>query len=163
MSSILALPAPSSLPSSSTYGRAKALLASDAPPVMPIRSIPDEERRQQLRRAAAENGAETTDNEANRVGGERVAGRQIGRDGRRAGETAQGTETAAAGDGESQARPSIDLQTLNAGPVAGYVAQSLYQESMGSGLHIEPWRQALGAYQRANAAGYANSSMAFSV
>lgn len=161
MSSILALPAPSSLPSSTTYGRAKALLASDAPPVTPIRSVPDEERRQQLRRAAAEAGVETADSEANRVGGERVSGRQVGRDGRRADETAQ-TADAAAGGG-AQARPTVDLQTLNAGPVAGYVAQSLYQESMGSGLHIEPWRQALGAYQRASSAGYANSSMAFSV
>lgn len=173
MSSILALPAPSSLPSSSTYGRAKALLASDAPPVTPIRAVPDEERRQQLRRAAAEAGVETTDNEANRAGGERiggervagerVGGRQVGRDARRADETAQGfdaAETAAAG---SQGRPNVDLQTLNAGPVAGYVAQSLYQESMGSGLHIEPWRQALGAYQRANSAGYSNASITFSV
>lgn len=168
MSSILALPAPSSLPSSSTYGRAKALLASDAPPVTPIRAVPDEERRQQLRRAAAEAGVETTDNQANRaggerIGGERVGGRPVGRDGRRADETAQGfdaAETAAAG---AQARPNVDLQTLNAGPVAGYVAQSLYQESMDSGLHIEPWRQALGAYQRANSAGYSNASIAFSV
>lgn len=163
MSSILALPAPSSLPSSTTYGRAKALLASDAPPVTPIRGVPDEERRQQLRRAAAEAGVETTDSEANRVAGERVGGRQVGRDGRRADETTQGSDTAPADGGGSQARPTVDLQTLNAGPVAGYVAQSLYQESMGSGLHIEPWRQALGAYQRANSAGYSSSSMIFSV
>lgn len=163
MSSILALPAPSSLPSSTTYGRAKALLASDAPPVAPIRSVPDEERRQQLRRAAADAGVETADNETNRVGGERVGGRQVGRDGRRTNEAAQGSDAAATGADGSQARPTVDLQTLNAGPVAGYVAQSLYQESMGSGLHIEPWSQALGAYQRANAAGYARSGMTFSV
>jgi len=86
----------------------------------------------------------------------------VGRDGRRADEAAQAADSAATSGG-SQARPTVDLQTLNAGPVAGYVAQSLYQESMGSGLHIEPWRQALGAYQRANSAGYANSSIAFSV
>lgn len=163
MSSILALPAPSSLPSSTTYGRAKALLASDAPPVTPIRSVPDEERRQQLRRAAAEAGLDTTGGETNRVGGERVAGGQVGRDSRRTNETAQESDAAAAGGGGSPARPTVDLQTLNAGPVAGYVAQSLYQESMGSGLHIEPWRQALGAYQRANSAGYASPSLAFNV
>lgn len=169
MATILALPSPSSLPSSSTYGRAKALLASDAPPVTPIRSVPDEERRQQLRRAAGENNADPAGYGADQVGGDRVAGGRVGRNDRSiydrsTSESAQSRETAATGGGgDERARPNVDLQTLNAGPVAGYVAQSLYQESMGAGLHIEPWRQALGAYQRANAAGYAGSSVAFSV
>lgn len=164
MATILALPSPSSLPSSSTYGRAKALLASDAPPVTPIRSVPDEERRQQLRRAAGENNADPAGYGADQVGGDRVAGGRVGRNDRSTSESAQSRETAATSGGDDgRARPNVDLQTLNAGPVAGYVAQSLYQETMGSGLHIEPWRQALGAYQRANAAGYASSSVAFSV
>lgn len=164
MSSILALPPPSSLPSSSTYGRAKALLASDALPVTPIRSVPDEERRQQLRRAAAEKGFDAVnDDGGGRVGGERVAGGRVGRDGGQANDAGQAREAADSTAGRGQNRPNVDLKTLNAGPVAGYVAQSLYQESMGSGLHIEPWSQALGAYRRADAAGFTRSSVAVSV
>ena len=163
MTSILALPPPSSLPSSSTYGRAKALLASDALPVTPIRSVPDEERRQQLRRATAENDFGAVNDDGGRVGGERVAGGRVGRDGGQANDAPQVQEAADSAAGRSQNRPNVDLQTLNAGPVAGYVAQSLYQESMGSGLHIEPWSQALGAYRRADAAGFARSSVAISV
>lgn len=162
MSSILALPPPSSLPSSSTYGRAKALLASDALPVTPIRPTPDEERRQQLRRAAAEEGSAAVNDEAGRAGAERAGAGAVGGNGRRASQTVGGEQSAGVGE-QYQARPNVDLQTLNAGPVAGYVAQSLYQESMGSGLHIEPWSQALGAYRRADSAGFSSTRMAFSV
>ena len=40
---------------------------------------------------------------------------------------------------------------LNALPNAGYVAQSIHQEAMGSGLTIEPWSEAIDAYRRADA------------
>ncbi|CAK0739692.1 conserved hypothetical protein [uncultured Gammaproteobacteria bacterium] len=34
------------------------------------------------------------------------------------------------------------------GTNSGFVAQSLAQEAIGTGLHIEPWTQAIGAYNR---------------
>lgn len=146
MAAILALPPPSSLPATTTTGRAKALLASDALPVSAIRQVPDEDRRRQLRQAA-EQAQKSVDD-----GTEAGAASVKNRNGRPTAGSFQ-PETAAGAAAPAQDRPRVDLQTRNSGPSSAFVAQSLYQESMGSGLHIEPWAQAINAYQRADAAG----------
>jgi hypothetical protein len=145
MAALLALPPPSSLPASTTTGRAKALLASEAPPVAAIRRVPDEDRRRQLQQAAEQ--AQATVDDGAGTGATSVKNRS----GRPA---AGGFQSESAGAATTaQERPRVDLQTRNAGPSSAFVAQSLYQESMGSGLHIEPWAQAISAYQRADSAG----------
>ncbi len=146
MAALLALPPPSSLPASTTTGRAKALLASDAPPVAAIRRVPDEDRRRQLQQAAEQ--AQATVDDGAGTGAASVKNRS----GRPTAGSFQ-PETAAGAATTAQERPRVDLQTRNAGPSSAFVAQSLYQESMGSGLHIEPWAQAISAYQRADNAG----------
>lgn len=150
MSSILALPAPSSLPSSSTYGRARALLASEAPPVTPVRQIPDEQqqRRQQSNQTTDAVGASPSDDTGVVGNGRRRAATNFN-----AGENNDGGN-------RNAARPADALRTQDPGPTSGFVTQSLYQEAMGSGLHIEPWAQALGAYRRADAAGAQSGGLA---
>lgn len=158
MSAILALPAPTSLPAISTAGRARALLSSEALPVTAIRPTPDQERRQQLRQAA---GFDEVDGESSSADSARAIGG--GRSQR--GQATEGQNNDAGGGARQGqgAAVSDPLQTQNAGPSAGFVAQSLYQESMGSGLHIEPWDQALGAYRRAEAATALNSRASFTI
>lgn len=157
MSAILALPAPVSLPATSTAGRARALLASEALPVTAIRPTPDQDRRQQLRQAV---GFDAVDGDSSSADSARAIG---------GGRSQRGQATEGRGDSGDGARQeqgaavSDPLQTQNAGPSAGFVAQSLYQESMGSGLHIEPWDQALGAYRRAEAATALNSRASFTI
>lgn len=140
------------MPSSSTYGRAKALLASEAPPVAPIRPVPDEQQRKQAEKSA-ESIAAAAGDDAGAVGG-----------GRRRAAGYDKNNDAQSGGGQSSARPNVDLRTLDSGPTATFVAQSLYQESMGTGLHIEPWSQALGAYRRADStAGQAGGAVAITI
>ncbi|MGQ9370953.1 hypothetical protein [Azospirillum sp. A39] len=142
MTAIAALPPPSaSSPASSPSGvaRLKAMLTSDAIPVTPVQSIPGE---QQRRRQQPE--IEATDDAVDR--GARAATAESRR---RAG----GSGGSAGGDlpagGGGRAPVSAGPVPLTAGPTAGYVAQTIAQEAIGTGLHIEPWNAALAAYRRA--------------
>ena len=49
------------------------------------------------------------------------------------------------------APPQFALGTRSLRPSVGFIAQSLSQESIGAGLHIEPWRAALSSYRAAAA------------
>lgn len=158
MSAILALPAPTSLPATSTAGRARALLSSEALPVTAIRPTPDQDRRQQLRQEAGFDAVDSSDSSS------ADAARAIGGGRSQRGQAAESQGDSGGGARQGQgATVSDPLQTQNAGPSAGFVAQSLYQENMGSGLHIEPWDQALGAYRRAEAATALNSRASFTI
>jgi hypothetical protein len=48
---------------------------------------------------------------------------------------------------------------VGAAPSAAFVTQALAQERVGAGLHIEPWREAVAAYERTRALGPAPTSL----
>ncbi len=144
MSTLLALPSPSSAQSPSGLAKLRQMLASDAPAVQPIRRVPGEDER---KRSSSDQPLEATDEALRRSG-------QAGADQSRAatktvggasGGFAIGGASAASGPVSPGPTPQTAL------PNAGFITQSLHQEVVGSGLHIEPWTDAIDAYRRADA------------
>ncbi len=130
------------------------MLASEAIAVQPIRRVPGEQERRRSDDIAAAEDALKSGKRAELGGAE---GNRAGR----AGSSARfSLDDAEAGDGPvSGASPR-----LSATPNAGFIAQSIHQDAMGSGLHIEPWRAAIAAYRKADAAAYAaGASAGFSI
>lgn len=134
MSSLAALPAPTAVTSSSSGPTAiRRALISDAAPVQairattaPTRKAPDAIEEYDARRASSATGA---------------------------------SERGGAG-GSGGSRTDVDGGTPSVGSVSlagsatsssAFVAQSLSQEVIGAGLHIEPWNDAIDAYSRADA------------
>lgn len=141
MSTIAALPAPSSASGSSSLATLKRMLGSGAAPVQPIRPLPEDTTRRQS------NGIGTVDDSDSK--------RQTAVEAART-----RTESASTGGtgGETSTAESPDEGPVTAtaakpssGPAIGFVAQSISQEALGAGLHIEPWDEALTAYRRAEA------------
>ncbi|RJF82273.1 hypothetical protein D3877_19710 [Azospirillum cavernae] len=145
MSTLLALPSPSSAQSPSGLAKLRQMLASDAPAVQPIRRVPGEDER---KRSSSDQPLEATDEALRRSG-------QTGTDETRAASRSTGGASSgfAIGGGASAANgpvsPGPTPQT--ALPNAGFITQSLHQEVVGQGLHIEPWTDAIDAYRRADA------------
>lgn len=127
---------------SSGVAKLRQMLASDAAAVQPIRRVPgDEERRR------GKDGTEATGDAlqgSGRADGDSTASRA-----KSAGGSAGGFAIGAAD--EDTGPVNGGPVPLNALPNAGYVAQSIHQEAMGSGLTIEPWSEAIDAYRRADA------------
>ncbi|PWC35860.1 hypothetical protein [Azospirillum sp. TSO35-2] len=119
------------------------MLASDAAAVQPIRRVPGEQERkrssddtQATGDALQGSGRADTDSTASRA---RASGGSAG------GFTIGGGTATDSGPVTGSPVPQTAL------PNAGYVAQSIHQEAMGSGLTIEPWSEAIDAYRRADA------------
>lgn len=142
MSSIAALPPPSAATGSTSLVTLRKMLASDALPVTPVRPIPENERRRQQPEVDATDDATQG---ARGTGLANTRARSAGDDGERSRRDDR--------DGPVTATP----QPLTGAPNAGYVAQSIHQEAMGPGLHIEPWDAAIQAYRRADAGAPAGS------
>ncbi|AWK87201.1 hypothetical protein [Azospirillum thermophilum] len=141
MSSIAALPPPSAAQPVSGVSKLRQMLASDAVAVTPIRRIPGEEER---RRSSPElEAADEALKGSGRARLDETQGRTRG-----AGASAGGT---AAGGPDGGAAVSGGPVPLTGLPNARFVAQSIHQEAMGTGLHIEPWSSAIAAYRKADA------------
>lgn len=145
MSTLLALPSPSSSAQSpSGLAKLRQMLASDAAAVQPIRRVPGEEER---KRSSSDQPLSATDEALRRSG-------ETGTDQTRATSRA----TAGAATGFAAADSAASSGPVSPGPLpqtalpnAGFVTQSLHQEVVGQGLHIEPWTEAIDAYRRADA------------
>lgn len=121
------------------------MLASEAIAVQPIRRVPGEP----VRRAS--DNVSVTDDALK--GGKRAE--LSGAEGNRAGR-AGSSKRFALDDAESDDGPVTGATPrLSATPNAGFIAQSIHQDAMGSGLHIEPWSAAINAYRKADAAAFA--------
>lgn len=144
MSSIPALPAPSSAPSPTGLAKLRQMLASDAAAVQPIRRVPDEEER---KRSQSDGTLDATDESLKGSG--RADGNGTRARSRAAGSSAGGFSVGGGGTGSGPVTGTPTPQT--ALPNAGFVTQSIHQEAMGSGLTIEPWSDAIEAYRRADA------------
>jgi hypothetical protein len=155
VTTIAAIPPPSAYVRSSAPSgppKLRQMLQSDVIAVRPIQPIPDEERR--LRDPRVNDGQPPSEDTVRRGGGpsgEEVRSRPLG--------TPEGT---AAGTGLSRSDggfrpepspppPAPPQQQAAASPTTGFLTQSIAQEAIGNGLHIEPWAAALGAYRRAAA------------
>ncbi|WP_114856948.1 hypothetical protein [Azospirillum brasilense] len=126
------------------------MLASEAIAVQPIRRVPGEPERRRSDDVSAADDALKSGNRTE-LGGA---------DGNRAGR-AGSSSTFALGDAEAGDRPVTGASPrLSARPNAGFLAQSIHQDAMGSGLHIEPWSAAISAYRKADAAAYATGASA---
>jgi hypothetical protein len=161
MSSIPALSAISTLPATSTVSRARALVTSNAPAVTQGRGLSDDPRRQSGKESTAQGSAVGGDDA--RVG-DGSAGRSAAASRRASaygtGNAGSGSDSGTATDGQGGSQAdgngngaggsSGQAGFLQSGPSSTFVAQSLFQETLGSGLHIEPWSAALGAYRRAD-------------
>ncbi|KAA0598907.1 hypothetical protein FZ942_05710 [Azospirillum lipoferum] len=127
---------------SSGLAKLRQMLASDAAAVQPIRRVPGEDERKR-----GKDGTEATGDAlqgSGRADAESTATRA-----KSAAGSAGGFTIGGAGE---DAGPVIGGPVpLTALPNAGYVAQSIHQEAMGSGLTIEPWSEAIDAYRRADA------------
>lgn len=121
-------------------GKLRQMLASDAIPVTPIRPIPGDRRRR------------PTADQVGKADDAIRGGRQTGEaQDRRSGQVAKegtGFELPAGVPGEGPVTPAP--VPLTADPVTGFITQSIYQEAMGTGLHIEPWDTAIEAYRKAD-------------
>ncbi|PWC83838.1 hypothetical protein TSH100_19980 [Azospirillum sp. TSH100] len=127
---------------SSGLAKLRQMLASDAAAVQPIRRVPGEEERKR-----GKDGTEATGDAlqgSGRADAESTATRTKSAAGSAGGFTIGG----AAEDAGPVIGGPVPLTAL---PNAGYVAQSIHQEAMGSGLTIEPWSEAIDAYRRADA------------
>ena len=119
------------------------MLASEAIAVQPIRRVPGEQERRRSDDIAAAEDALKSGKRAELGGAE---GNRAGRAGSSARFSLDDLEAA---DGPvTGASPR-----LSATPNAGFIAQSIHQDAMGSGLHIEPWSAAITAYRKAPAPG----------
>lgn len=142
MSGLAALPAPTGAMPTSGIAKLRQMLASDAAAVQPIRRVPGEEERKRNREGTEATGDALQG--SGRAGADSTTART-----RTAGGSAGSFTTGSAADGASPV--SGGPVPLTALPNAGYVAQSIHQEAMGSGLTIEPWSDAIDAYRRADA------------
>lgn len=116
------------------------MLMSDAIPVTPIRPIPDERRRRQV--------SEQVGKADDAVRG----GRPMGEAQERRSGTVHKEDVFELPAGRREEGPvTANPLPLSADPVTGFVTQSIYQEAMGAGLHIEPWDMAIEAYRKAEA------------
>lgn len=114
------------------------MLASDAAAVTPVRRVPGE----QDRRPPPELEAAGDAIRGGRGAGlDETAGRRARAPGTQAGRFSLGEDSPV----------SPGLVPLTATPSAAFTAQSIHQEAMGAGLHIEPWSDAIDAYRRADA------------
>ena len=151
VTSIAAIPPPSPyVRGSAPSGMAKLrqMLESDAIAVRPIQAIPDESRR--LRDPNLASAAESSEEGIYRsrgTSGDEVRSRPLDR---RSGTDAPRVEGGFQPDGAAPPA-SLPRPQAAASPSTGFLTQSIAQEAMGSGLHIEPWRAAIGAYRRAGA------------
>lgn len=127
---------------SSGLAKLRQMLASDAAAVQPIRRVPGEEERRRGREGTEATGDALQG--SGRADAESTATRTKSATGSAGGFTISG---AAEESGPVIGGP-VPLTAL---PNAGYVAQSIHQEAMGSGLTIEPWSEAIDAYRRADA------------
>ncbi|WP_247894998.1 hypothetical protein [Azospirillum brasilense] len=130
--------------------RIRQMLASEAIAVLPIRRVPgDEERRRS-------EDVSTTDDALKSGKRTELGGAQGNRAGRAGSSTKFALDDAEGDDGPvTGASPR-----LSATPNAAFIAQSIHQDAMGSGLHIEPWSAAITAYRKADAAAYAAGTSA---
>lgn len=133
------------------------MVASDALPVTPIRSVPDEERRRQLREAARDDGDGVGSESSSAVTREVVSDRRRNADGADAGGTGSGSSSAASDP------VTTPLAGQSTGDNSGFVAQSIYQQNLGTGLHIEAWDSALTAYRRAEGTGTSTAGRGITV
>ena len=140
LSSIPALSSASSSPALSGMARLRQMLASEALPVQPVRPIPDERERHRP------TTIETTE-DALKGSGRAGLDETVERRARRSESSRRFALDGREGDGPVTPGPV----PLTATPSAGFVAQSIHQDAMGSGLHIEPWPAAILAYRRADA------------
>lgn len=153
MTSIAAIPPPSAFVRSSAPSgslKLRQMLESDAIAVRPIQPIPDEERRlRDPKVGETQQPSEETVRRGSGASGDASRSRSL----------ASATETGGSGAGSGvdanagtgTATPPPARQPTAAGPSTGFLTQSLAQETIGSGLYIEPWAAALGAYRRAAA------------
>lgn len=143
-------------------GKLRQMLASDAIAVRPIQPIPDEQQRR--RRQESENsvgsstGSDTPDTpqtelrQVRGLFGDEVGGRapasspDVG--GQRVGD---GFRTDLRSTSTTQQQGAARPRSA-ASPTTGFLTQTIAQEAMGAGLHIEPWNAAITAYRRAAAA-----------
>ncbi|MEI7611028.1 MAG: hypothetical protein WCJ64_26895 [Rhodospirillaceae bacterium] len=109
-------------PGAATVANARAGL-----PVQPVPPV--------TRRSGQSDETAGSDRAAERSGRSAVSGQSTGGSG---------------GGGSSGASAPLTLKSPTQ-PSTGFLAQSLSQESLGSGLHIEPWSAALGSYRSAAA------------
>ena len=151
VTSIAAIAPPSTYlraPAPSGTAKLRQMLASDAIAVRPIQQIPDE--KQRLPRRDVDSSTDTTTESSEysvrRSGGsagDEVRSRPLG---------PRSEETRADGGFRSNAPPPPPPPappTAAASPSTGFMTQSIAQEAIGNGLHIEPWRAAISAYRRA--------------
>jgi len=154
VTSIAAIPPPSAyVRSSAPSGTAKLrqMLDSDAIAVRPIQPIPDEERRlKDPKLGETQQAPPEFSEDAVRRGrgpsGEEVRSRPLGPPG-------AGDQRVGGGfrpEGPPPPPPPPPPQSA-ASPSTGFLTQSIAQEAIGNGLHIEPWGAAIGAYRRAAA------------
>lgn len=129
--------------------RIRQMLASEAIAVQPIRRVPGEQERRRSDDVSATDDALKSGQRAELGGAE---GNRAGR----AGSSKFALDDAEAGDGPVTGTSP----RLSAMPNAGFIAQSIHQDAMGSGLHIEPWSAAINAYRKADAAAYAAGASA---
>jgi len=150
VTSFLALPPPSAATGASApsgFGRLRQMAASEAIPVTPVRPVAEPGQRA----APFQDGeVEATDEAVRR---HRQTGR--GDERGRAGETRGGGTAFRFGDSLPPERPvHPSPMPRGMGPTIAFLTQTIAQEAMGTGLHIEPWRTALGAYHRAGSGGH---------
>ncbi len=146
MSTLLALPSPSlSAQSPSGLAKLRQMLASDAAAVQPIRRVPGEEER---KRSSSDQPLSATD-EALRRSSETGTDQARSSNRTTAGAASGFASATDSAGGNGPVSPGPTPQT--ALPNAGFVTQSLHQEVVGDGLHIEPWTEAIDAYRRADA------------
>ncbi|MBP2293504.1 hypothetical protein [Azospirillum rugosum] len=138
MSSIPALPSPASAQPQSGLSRIRQMLASDAPAIQPVRRVPGQQERPQRQDVSATDDALKGGKSAQLDGADGSRTRRSG---------ASGGFSLNTDDGEKPVTPGP--VPLTATPNAGFVAQSIHQDAMGDGLHIEPWPAAIQAYEKA--------------
>lgn len=153
VTSIAAIAPPSTyLRASAPSGTAKLrqMLASDAIAVRPVQPIPDEKQRLPKRNvdSTTDASAEAPEYDVRRSRGpdsEEVRSRPIGQ------RPSTGETRTDGGFRPDEPPPSArpPSPSAAASPSTGFVTQSIAQEAIGNGLHIEPWRTAISAYRRA--------------
>jgi len=146
VSLIPALPSPlvttaSSGPSG--VAKLKQMLMSDVIAVTPVKPIPGEGQPQGRRR----DDVQQTEDAVRRGG--RASGAAARGTAGSTGET-DGGSPRVAGGGSDAGPVTASPVPLSAGPTVGFVTQSIAQEAVGTGLHIEPWQSAIQAYRRAD-------------
>ncbi len=144
LSTVPAISSLSSAQSVSGLTKLRQLLASDAVQVQPIRRVPGEDER---KRSSSDGKLGATD-EALKGSGRAEADQTRSR--ARAAGTATGGFSVN-GSGADSGPVVGGAVSQSALPNAGFVTQSLHQEVVGAGLHIEPWADAIEAYRRADA------------